>query len=111
MAENQNPRALKIGELARRVGLNVKTLRYYEQIGLLPPPLRTESGYRLYSEADEQLLRFVIQAKRVGFTLEEVREVVQRSRRGDPCGYVRETLARHVALVDEKITALQRLRA
>jgi DNA-binding transcriptional MerR regulator len=111
MATDQDTPTLKIGELAGRLGLNVRTLHYYEQIGLLPPPHRTESGYRLYSEADERLLRFVMQAKRIGLTLEEVREIVQRSRQGGACDYVRETVQRHIALLDARIAELQRLRA
>lgn len=54
---------LKIGELAKRLGLNVRTIRYYESISLLAKPARTEGGYRLYSEADAEKLRFILQAK------------------------------------------------
>jgi DNA-binding transcriptional MerR regulator/glutaredoxin len=100
----------KIGELAQRLGLNVRTLRYYEKIGLLPPPTRTESGYRLYSEADERLLRFVLQAKRMGFTLEEIRQIMRRSRHGSVCDYVRETLRQHIEALDAKIAEFQRTR-
>jgi DNA-binding transcriptional MerR regulator len=110
MVKDPDDPTLKIGELARRLGLNVRTLRYYEQIGLLPPPERTESGYRLYTAADEALLRFVLRAKRIGFTLEEIREMVRRSRRGSPCGYVRETLREHRAALETRIAELQQLR-
>lgn len=111
MAMDQDTSALKIGELAGRLGLNVKTLRYYEEIGLLPPPDRTESGYRLYSLEHERLLRFVFQAKRVGLSLEEISEILQRSRRGAACDHVRTTLEHHIAALDAKIAGLQRLRA
>ncbi len=111
MTKDRNHAFVRIGELARRLGLNVRTLRYYEQVGLLGPPARTESGYRLYSEADERLLRFVIQAKRIGFTLEEIREMVQRSRRGSPCAFVRETLHQHLEALDARIAELRQLRA
>ena len=105
-------RPLKIGELARRLDLNVQTLRYYEGLGILEPATRTESGYRLYSEADEQLLRFVLQAKRIGFSLDEIREMVrQRRESGPPCDYVRDTLHRHIQAIDAKIAELQQLRA
>ena len=107
--DQQHPR-LKIGELARRFGLNVRTLRYYEQLGLLSPAARAERGYRLYSEEDERQLGFVLQAKRIGFTLEEIAEVVQRSRRGTPCAYVREALHRHREAVDARIAELQEIR-
>ena len=110
MTKDWNEPTLKIGELARRLGLNVRMLRYYEQIGLLRVPARTEAGYRLYTQADEQLLRFVLQAKRIGFSLEEIGEMVQRSRRGSPCGYVRETLHRHLEALNARIAELQQLR-
>ena len=71
MEEGQRSPAFKIGELAKRFGVNVRTLRYYEEIGLLPAA-RLESGYRTYSEADAQRLRFVLKAKRAGFSLEEI---------------------------------------
>lgn len=111
MTNDRGKPSLKIGELARRLGLNVRTLRYYERIGLLTPSARTEAGYRLYTEADEQVLRFVLQAKRLGFSLDEIREMVERSRRGSPCGYVRETLGRHQEALDARIAELQQLRA
>jgi DNA-binding transcriptional MerR regulator len=107
----KNQPSLKIGELAQRLGLNVRTLRYYEKIALPPSPERTESGYRLYSEADEHLLRFVLQAKRVGFTLDEIRQIVRRSRYGSACDFVRETLRQHIEALDAKIAELQRLLA
>lgn len=111
MAKDPNTPRFKIGELAQRVGLNAKTLRYYEEVGLLPQPHRTESGYRLYSEEDERLLRFVLQAKRIGLTLEEIRQVLRRSRRGDACEYVRETVQQRIAFLNLQIAELQRLRA
>lgn len=110
MAMDRDEPALKIGDLARRLGLNVRTLRYYEQIGVLPPPQRTESGYRLYSAADEAVLRFVLRAKRIGFALDEIREMVRRSRRGTACGYVRETLREHRQALEVRIAELQHLR-
>ena len=111
MAENQSKPKLKIGQLARRVNVNVRTLRYYETLGLLPAPQRTETGYRLYSEADERRLRFVLQAKRIGLSLEEIRRVLDLGRHGSPCGYVREVVSRHIAEINARIAKLQALRA
>lgn len=111
MTNNQERPTLKIGELARRLGLNVRTLRYYERIGILTPPPRTDSGYRLYSQADERLLRFVLQAKRIGFSLEEIREMVERSRAGSPCDYVRLTLHQHLEALDARIAELKQFRS
>ena len=111
MAENQSKPKLKIGQLARRVNLNVRTLRYYETLGLLPAPQRTETGYRLYSEADERRLRFVLQAKRVGLSLKEIGRILELGRHGSPCGYVREIVSRHIAEISARIANLQALRA
>ena len=63
---------MRIGQLANEVGLNPKTLRYYEQIGLLPAPQRSPSGYRLYTAADRERLDFIAKAKAIGLTLEEI---------------------------------------
>ena len=112
MGEDKSRPTLRIGELAGRFGLSTKTLRYYEEIGLLPEPHRTaDSGYRLYSEEDAERLSFVLKAKRVGFSLEEIGEVLRLSRHGRACSYVRETLSRHIAEVDRQLEQLQSVRA
>src|SRR5207244_11538385 len=103
-------RIYKIGELAKQFRLNVRTLRYYEAIGLLPAPARTEGGFRLYSEEDERRLRFVLQAKRVGFSMEEIQRILRLSEHGSACAYVREALAPHIAAIDAQIAGLQRRR-
>lgn len=110
MGYNMNQPTLKIGQIAKRFGLNVRTLRYYEEIGLLTAA-RMESGYRLYSERDADRLRFVLQAKRVGFTLEEIQEVIRLGKHAKACDYVRGTLARHLAEIDAKIGELISVRA
>ena len=101
----------KIGELAQRLGLNVRTLRFYESIGILAKPARSAGGYRLYTPSDEARLRFVQQAKRVGFTLEEIQEVIRLGQHGRACDYVQETLSRHIMAVDAKLQELKRVRA
>lgn len=90
----------QIGEFAAAFGLNPKTVRYYERIGLLPEPERSAAGYRLYCARDHDRMTFVLKAKRVGFALEEIREVL--SLRADgvrPCEHV-------LALIGEKIVAI-----
>ena len=67
---------LTIGELAKELRLNPKTIRYYEEVGLLPEPRRSESGYRLYSKYEIERLRLVKRAKLLGLTLAEIREIV-----------------------------------
>src|SRR5437660_9196702 len=66
--------ALKVGELARRTGLTVRTLHHYDEIGLLRPSLHTESGHRLYAEADVARLQRIVSLRQLGFSLEEVRD-------------------------------------
>jgi len=111
MGETTGDRRLKIGELASRLGLNVRTLRYYESIGLLPEPDRTQGGYRLYTEDDEQLLRFVLQAKSAGFSLDEIQRIVRLGQHGRACDYVRMTVERHIQQIDAQIDRLRELRA
>jgi len=75
-------RALKVGELARRTGLTVRTLHHYEAVGLLQPTLRTEAGHRLYTTADMARLQQVLSLRQLGFSLEEVHDCLNR--RGAP---------------------------
>ncbi len=73
---------MRIGELGERLGVNTKTIRYYESIGLVPEPERTSSGYRIYSEADVERLVFIKSAQRLGLALDEVREILALRERG-----------------------------
>jgi DNA-binding transcriptional MerR regulator len=103
---------LLIGELAERAGVNTKTIRYYEQVGLLPAPERSVSGYRLYRLADADRLRFVKGAKQLGFPLGEIREILGLRDRGQPpCQYVAERLEQRARDVDRKIADLKLLNA
>lgn len=72
------PEALKVGELARRTGLTVRALHHYDEIGLLCPSHRTESGHRLYTAADVARLQQVVSLRQFGFSLEEVRDCLDR---------------------------------
>lgn len=102
---------MRIGELADQLGLNPKTIRYYESIGLLPEPKRTSSGYRDYDERAGELLTFIKTAQRLGISLDEIREILALRERGEqPCGYVRGVLRRQVDEIDERIAELRHLR-
>ncbi len=91
---------MKIGELAKLTGLTAKTIRYYELLRLLDEPERTESGYRMYGEADVERLEFVKKAKRLGLSLEEIRDILQlHAQRQAPCVHV-------LALLDQKLDKL-----
>ncbi len=98
---------MRIGELAKRLDLNAQTIRYYERIGLLPEPGRTQSGYRAYGQEDERRLRFVKNARSVGLPLGEVKEVLALHERGEaPCGYVTEAIVRRAEEVERQIEEL-----
>lgn len=100
----------RIGELARRAGVNPKTIRYYEEAGLLPSPGRAENGYRTYSEADAAQLAFIRAAKDFGFTLGEIREVLAvRDRNEAPCPYVLRVVEEKLADLNDRIQRLQLL--
>src|SRR5258707_15009383 len=71
--------ALKVGELAKRTGLTIRTLHHYDEIGLLQPSLHTESGHRLYTADDVARLQQVLSLRQLGFSLEEVRACLDRS--------------------------------
>jgi DNA-binding transcriptional MerR regulator len=101
----------RIGELAGELGLNPKTIRYYEAIGLLPEPQRNTSGYRIYGAADRERLRFIAKAKSIGLSLEEIREVLALRDAGrEPCTRVRELIDRKLAAVNEQLRLLIDLR-
>src|SRR5580704_15304328 len=70
--------AVKVGELARRTGLTIRTLHHYDEIGLLKPSLHTESGHRLYTTADVARLQQVLSLRQLGFSLEEIRDCLDR---------------------------------
>ncbi|MGH9244880.1 MAG: heavy metal-responsive transcriptional regulator [Acidimicrobiales bacterium] len=101
---------MRIGELADRAGVPVKTIRYYEDIGVLAPPARTPSGYRDYDEAVVDRLAFVRSAQSVGLRLGEIREIVALRERGEtPCGHVMDLLRRRETEIEQRIADLQRL--
>ncbi len=96
--------ALKVGELARRTGLTVRTLHHYDEIGLLRPSLHTGSGHRLYTAADVARLQQVLSLRGLGFSLEEIRACLDR-----PEFSPLRVLRLHVARLREQIALQQRL--
>lgn len=105
------PTPLYIGELAKRVGTNPKTIRYYEDLGLLSAPDRTESGYRRYAESDVERLRFILSAKVLGLSLHEIKEIVDLWGSGTPpCGHVSRLLEDKLAMLDARIKELATFR-
>ena len=103
---------MRIGELADRVGLTSKTIRYYESIGLMSEPDRHSNGYRDYDADAVHQLRFIRDSQAAGLTLAEVGEIVGMKAAGEStCGHTRSFLARHLAEVDAQIERLLATRA
>ena len=102
---------MRIGELAQRSGVEPTTIRYYERIGLMPPPTRKASGYRDYGEEAAARLGFIRAAQSVGLTLGEIRETLAFRDRGEaPCAYVAALIEGHAAQLRERISALEAMR-
>ena len=103
--------ALLIGEVAERTGLTAPTIRYYESIGLLVQPPRSATGYRRYTDTTVEELRFIKKAQSLGFSLDEIREILTLSRAGDtPCSHVLDLSRRHLQAVEERLRQLTRFR-
>lgn len=99
---------LAIGALSRRTGVNIETVRYYERIGLLPPPARSEGGHRLYGGGHLMRLNFVRRARDLGFTLDEIRGLLELAEKRDrPCSEAREVAVGHLSDVRAKIADLR----
>jgi DNA-binding transcriptional MerR regulator len=104
-------RRLKIGEVSRRSGVGIETLRFYERQGLLGRPARTESGYRLYDESVLEQLEFIKRAQALGFSLAEIGQIVAERRSGNsPCAHVREIVRERLRELDARLAELERYR-
>lgn len=102
---------LLIGEVAKRSGASRKALRLYEAAGILPAPRRTRSGYRVYDPDTLDLLSSIRQAKRLGFTLDEIKEIVAIKRAGRiPCPHVRDLVRAKAEELDQRLTDLKEVR-
>lgn len=96
---------IKVGELARRTGLSVRTLHYYEEVGLLPPPRRTPAGYRIYGDREIDHLLRVTSLKQLGLSLREVKRCMREG------GFSTATvLESHIATLGDQIRVKQRLK-
>lgn len=98
--------AHKIGFAAKAAGVTVETVRYYEREGLLGTARRTDAGYRLYSDADVSRLQFIRKAKALGFTLDDIAELLQLQDGGGTKQQVRERVQHRLADLSEKIRQL-----
>ena len=98
-----------IGKLSKATGVNVETIRYYEKIGLLPEPPRSAGGHRLYSDGHLKRLGFIRRGRELGFTLEEIRNLLGLVDGGYTCGEVKEATLRHMSDIRRKIADLKRM--
>ena len=100
-----------IGQVARRAGVSVHTVRYYEHLGLLPQVQRTTSGYRVYSPETFERLRFIRKAQALGFRLDEIKEILRlKYAAQSPCNCVRGLLRRKLEQVEREMAELVRFR-
>jgi len=100
-----------IGKPAQNAGVNIETIRFYERKGIMPKPLRKPGGFRLYTEADLKRLNFILMAKRHGFTLKEIKELLEL--RVDPhssCEDVRIKAEEKINLIEDKLRELKRMK-
>jgi Hg(II)-responsive transcriptional regulator len=102
---------MRIGEVASRAGVNIDTLRYYERRGLLEPPARRPSGYRLYGEDSVRIVRFIKRAQELGFTLADVEDLLRLASGGpDSCREVRALASAKIAEMEQRIATLEAMR-
>lgn len=100
---------LKIGEVAKQTGIGIETLRFYERSGLLDRPARTEGGYRLYDAEALLTLEFIKRAQTLGFTLDEIRQIIAEGRTGHrPCAEVREIVRERLRELEERMQQMRK---
>lgn len=102
---------MTVGDLSKKYGINREAVRFYERQGLLPDPVRNASGYRLYDAQAERVLSFILNAKRLGFTLTEIKALLKiRVVNQDNCEKIRAQAKEKIGEIDARIIYLQRLK-
>lgn len=103
---------MRIGKVAKQVGITVEAIRFYEKKGLIEPPERNESGYREYPEDAVHLVSFIKKAKELGFSLKEIKELMSlRYKPGTTCGEVKEQTEQKIVDIDRKVEDLLRIKS
>ncbi len=114
MTEIDNKEYYQIGEVSKRLGITPRTIRYYEELGLLDPPLRIEKGIRFYSDEDIKRIKFILKLKDLGLTLKEMMELADiYNQHKQPINILPklvEILDKHLEKIDEKMSRLASLR-
>ena len=105
------PAQFTIGRLAKAADVNIDTVRFYERQGLLQPAPRTAAGYRLYGAADAQRLQFIRRAKTLGFSLEDIAELLRLTEDGHDRGKVKAIAQKRVADLESRIRELEKMRS
>lgn len=110
MADGGTGKGLKRGEMARRTGCNLETIRYYERIGLLTEPPRSANGYRTYDDTHVRRLRFIMRARELGFAIADIRGLLDLVDGGtQTCAEVKARTEQHLSDVQTKIADLRRI--
>ncbi|MGB7336454.1 MAG: helix-turn-helix domain-containing protein [Salaquimonas sp.] len=110
MDEITKTRGYAIGAMSRETGVNIETIRYYERIGIMPKPDRTEGGNRQYNYDQLKRLFFIKRCRELGFSIEEIRALLQMVDRADfTCGEVHTMTVDHLTTVKKKVADLKRL--
>ena len=103
-------KTVNIGQAAKLSGVNAKLIRHYESIGIIPKAVRSDSGYRVYSEADVNILAFVKRARTLGFSMKEIKKLVNLWRnKSRASSEVKELATAHIKLMETKIFELQNM--
>ncbi|MBR2512602.1 MAG: MerR family DNA-binding protein [Halomonas sp.] len=101
---------MKVGELAKRGGVTAETVRHYTREGLLAPTRHPDNGYQLYSSTDAERLQFIQRARKLGFSVAEIRDILAHADQGDsPCPLVRDLLTNRLPQIRARITELEAL--
>ena len=109
--DEQGRQMLKIGDVSKQSGIGIEALRFYEKSGLLDKPSRTFSGYRVYEPEILERLAFIKRAQVLGFSLDEIRQIISDARTGkSPCEEVREIVRHRLEELDERMREMRRYR-
>lgn len=110
MSEMASMKIMKIGEVAKLSGTGIETIRFYEREGLLLEPERRPSGYRQYDEATVERLEYIRRAKELGFTLAEIKELLELSFAHSNCDHIRQRADAKITDIEQKIRSLQQMK-
>jgi DNA-binding transcriptional MerR regulator len=109
--DEEQKNMLKIGDVSKRSGIGIEALRFYEKSGLLEKPSRTMSGYRVYDADVIERLAFIKQSQALGFSLDEIKQIIDDARKGkSPCAEVREIVRHRLEELDERMREMRRYR-